>query len=87
MPGLISIHAHCVHESMEKGVREEHFNTYVGNDLYERMATFWADDEGFKAATEVACCELLKSGVTTVLDMSVPFNGWVEILAQRCRDH
>lgn len=82
MPGLISIHAHCVHESMEKGVREEHFDTYVGNDLYERMASFWAEDEGFQAATEVSCCELLKSGVTTVLDMSVPFDGWIEVMAQ-----
>jgi cytosine/adenosine deaminase-related metal-dependent hydrolase len=82
MPGLISIHAHCVHESLEKGVREEHFDTYVGNDLYERMASFWAEDEGFQAATKVACCELLTSGVTTVLDMSVPFDGWIDVLAQ-----
>ena len=82
MPGLISIHAHGVHESLEKGVREEHFNTYLGNHLYERMASFWAEDEGFQAATEVACCELLRSGETTVLDMCVPFDGWIETMAQ-----
>ena len=82
MPGLINIHSHAAHEPAEKGVREEHYSPKFLSGLYERMASFWMEAEGYSAAAEVAYCELLKSGVTTVVDWSVPFEGWVEAMAK-----
>jgi len=82
MPGFINIHSHAAHEPAEKGVREEHFSPKFYSGLYERMASFWMDADGYSAAAEVAYCELLKSGVTTVVDWSVPFEGWIEAMAK-----
>jgi cytosine/adenosine deaminase-related metal-dependent hydrolase len=82
MPGLINIHSHAAHEPAEKGVREEHYSPKFHSGLYERMASFWMDADGYRAAAEVAYCELLKSGVTTVVDWSVPFVGWIDAMAK-----
>jgi cytosine/adenosine deaminase-related metal-dependent hydrolase len=82
LPGLINIHSHAAHEPAEKGVREEHHSPKFRSGLYERMASFWMDPEGYRAAAEVAYCEMLKSGVTTVVDWSVPFEGWVEVMGE-----
>lgn len=81
LPGLINIHSHAAHEPAEKGVREEHYSPNFHSGLYERMASFWMDAEGYRAAAEVAYCEMLKSGVTTVVDWSVPFEGWIDAMA------
>lgn len=40
------------------------------SSLYEYLPLFEADPEGRRAATEVALCELMQSGVTTVCDLS-----------------
>lgn len=82
IPGLINIHSHAAHEPAEKGVREEHHSPKFHSGLYERMASFWMDADGYSAAAEVAYCELLKSGVTTLVDWSVPFEGWVDAMAK-----
>jgi cytosine/adenosine deaminase-related metal-dependent hydrolase len=50
--------------------------------LYERSAAFSLDEEGRRAAAEVAYSELLASGVTSVADLSVPFDGWIDLLAR-----
>ncbi len=82
MPGFINIHSHAAHEPAEKGVREEHFSPKFYSGLYERMASFWMDADGYSSAAEVAYGELLNSGVTTVVDWSVPFEGWIEAMAK-----
>jgi cytosine/adenosine deaminase-related metal-dependent hydrolase len=81
IPGLINIHSHGAHEPAEKGVREEHYSPKFHSGLYERMASFWMDPEGYQAVVQVAYCEMLKSGVTTVVDWSVPFEGWGDAMA------
>jgi cytosine/adenosine deaminase-related metal-dependent hydrolase len=82
LPGLINIHSHAAHEPAEKGVRDEHYSPKFNSGLYERMATFWMEPEGYQAAAMVGYCEMLKSGVTTVVDWSVPFQGWAEVMGQ-----
>ncbi|HEU0216172.1 MAG TPA: amidohydrolase family protein [Stellaceae bacterium] len=84
MPGLIDIHSHPHHEPLYRGIREEHgvANMHM-TGLYERGQAFSApDDEARAAGAEFAYCELLLSGVTSLVDISAPFDGWIELFAK-----
>jgi cytosine/adenosine deaminase-related metal-dependent hydrolase len=83
MPGLIDIHAHPSTEPSYKGIREEHGvpEMYMSG-LYERSVAFRLDEEGRKAAAEVAYSELLASGVTSMADLSANFDGWLDVAAR-----
>ena len=83
MPGLVDLHSHPSTEPSYRGIREEHgapemFQT----GLYERSCAFGADAEGQLAAAEVAYCEVLLSGATTLSDLSRPYPGWLELMAR-----
>src|SRR5215471_1247804 len=45
--------------------------------LFERGGAYWPDEEGRLACAEAAYCELLASGVTTLVDISPLYPGWV----------
>src|SRR5262249_42169920 len=83
MPGLIDIHAHPGHEASYRGIREEHGvpEMYMSG-LFERGGAYWPDEEGRLACAEAAYCELLASGVTTLVDISPLYPGWVELMAR-----
>lgn len=83
MPGLVNIHAHPTTEPAFKGIREEQGvpQMYM-TGLYERLMAFRLDEEGRRAAAEVAYSELLASGVTSVLDLSASLPGWVDLAAR-----
>ena len=83
-PGLIDIHAHPEHEPLYRGVREEHgLRNMHMTGLYERSQAFSApDDEARVASAEFAYCELLLSGVTSLVDISAAWDGWVEVCAR-----
>lgn len=83
MPGLVNIHSHPHVEPSYKGLREEHgVPEMFMTGLYERGQAFKLDEEGRRAGAEVAYSELLASGVTTLADLSSPFDGWVELIAR-----
>jgi 5-methylthioadenosine/S-adenosylhomocysteine deaminase len=84
LPGLIDIHSHPEHEPLYRGVREEHGvrNMYM-TGLYERSQAFSApDDEARGASAEFAYCELLLSGVTSLVDISPAWDGWVDLIVK-----
>jgi 5-methylthioadenosine/S-adenosylhomocysteine deaminase len=84
LPGLIDIHAHPEHEPLFRGVREEHgLRSMHMTGLYERSQAFSAtDDETRAASAEFAYCELLLSGVTSLVDISPAWDGWIELFAK-----
>jgi cytosine/adenosine deaminase-related metal-dependent hydrolase len=84
LPGLIDIHAHPEHEPLYRGVREEHGLRHMHmTGLYERSQAFSAPDEEARAASaEFAYCELLLSGVTSLVDISPVWDGWIELFAR-----
>ncbi len=47
--------------------------------LYEYMPLIRADQDGVLAASEVAFCELMLSGVTTLTDISGAWDGWLDL--------
>jgi len=83
MPGLVDLHSHPALEPAYKGVREEHGvpEMYM-TGLYERATTFRTDAQGELAAAEVAFSELLLSGVTSLVDVSGVYDGWIDLLAR-----
>ena len=84
MPGLVDIHSHPEHEPLYRGIREEHGlpNMHM-TGLFERSQAFSATDEEARAASaEFAYCELLLSGVTSLVDISPAREGWAELMAR-----
>ncbi len=83
MPGLVDIHSHPSLEPSFKGIREEHGvpEMYMSG-LYERSVLLFPDAEGQKACTELAYCEMLLSGVTSIADLSFDYPGWQELAEQ-----
>ena len=82
MPGLIDIHTHLGNAPGRKGMFEEAGNPHLlGSSWYEVMVLLHADDEGRRAATQYALCELAMSGVTSVMDWSAPYDGWLDDFA------
>src|SRR5215468_5236918 len=83
MPGLVNIHSHPASEPLNKGWNDEIGSPKLYNSsLYEIMPLFRPDATGVQASFTVALCELLLSGVTTLVDLSVARSGWVELMAQ-----
>jgi 5-methylthioadenosine/S-adenosylhomocysteine deaminase len=83
LPGLVNIHTHPTTEPLRKGLTDETRSPgFWHSSLYEFLTVFNNDREGSIAAMQVALAELLMSGVTTVVDLSIPFDGWIDTLAQ-----
>jgi cytosine/adenosine deaminase-related metal-dependent hydrolase len=83
MPGLVDIHSHPSTEPFFRGIREEHgLPAMYMTGLYERGFAYRTDAAGRRAGKEVAYCEMLLSGVTTVADLSGADDGWIDLAAQ-----
>ncbi len=84
LPGLIDIHSHPEHEPLYRGIREEHgLPSMHMTGLYERSQALSAPDDVARAASaEFAYCELLLSGVTSLVDITAPWDGWIELFAK-----
>lgn len=82
MPGLINIHTHLGSEPVLKGVTDEVRSPgFWHSSLYEFLSIFDVSPETSRLAMQVALSELLMSGVTTVADLSTPYDGWLDVLA------
>lgn len=83
IPGLINIHTHPSSEPLRKGLTDETRSpNFWHSSLYEFLPVFAGDRDGAIAGIRVAMAELLMSGVTTVADLSIPFDGWLDTLAE-----
>jgi 5-methylthioadenosine/S-adenosylhomocysteine deaminase len=79
MPGLVDIHSHPSSEPGNKGMTDEVGTPKLYNSsLYEFLWLFRADAEGIPHLNHVAWSELLMSGVTTLVDLSFPSDGWLD---------
>ena len=83
MPGLIDLHSHPSTEPFYRGIREEHGvpEMYMSG-LYERSLAFSPNLSDRRVGAEVAYCEMLLSGITTVADLSAPYPGWIDLAAK-----
>jgi cytosine/adenosine deaminase-related metal-dependent hydrolase len=82
VPGFVNVHSHPSSEPGNKGLLEEIGSPALGqSSLYEYMPAFRLGSDGAAAATKAAVVELLLSGVTTLVDLSLDRPGWAEDLA------
>ncbi len=82
MPGLIDIHSHPTSEPGNKGLLEELGSPRLGmSSLYEFMPIFRLPPDAATASTQVALSEMLKSGVTTYVDISASRPNWADEVA------
>ena len=80
MPGLIDLHAHTFGMGMEKGYVEDAGSGRQGElDWYANIKTFTPVPAHWPTCMEFALAELLKSGVTTLADVAVPFPELFEV--------
>ncbi len=83
MPGLINAHSHPGTEPLRKGITDEiRSPNFYHSSLYEYLTVFDNDPEGKIASTRVAMAELLQSGCTSVVDFSLAYDGWLDLLAE-----
>src|SRR4051794_4398799 len=82
MPGFVNIHSHPTSEPLRRGITDEITSPgFHHSSLYEFLPVLEGDDEARAACIKVALWELLKSGVTTLVDLSLPYDGWLDALA------
>lgn len=82
MPGLVDIHSHPSTEPFYRGIREEHgVPSMYMSGLYERSLAFSPDLNERRVSAEVAYCEMLLSGITSVADLSSIYPGWIDVAA------
>lgn len=83
MPGLVNIHCHPTNQPITRGVREELANRALYmTALYDGTRLWQADREALYYGAVVAYGELLRSGVTTVVDSAArPPEGWIDLMA------
>src|SRR6266508_1607005 len=82
IPGFVNVHNHPFTEPANKGLTEEYGSDKLGqSSLYEYLPVFGLDPEDAGPSTMVAMSELLKSGVTTISDLSMSRDGWIDDLA------
>ncbi len=84
MPGLVDLHSHPLHEPIYRGFSEELGNPKLyQSGLYDLKPLLRIrDPESMPVSAEVAFCEMLLSGITTLADLSFPNPSWIEKLAQ-----
>lgn len=84
MPGLINLHCHPTNQPITRAIREEIANASLYmTALYDRTGLWRADQEALLNGAAVAYGELLKSGVTTVVDYAAAIpDGWIDLMAQ-----
>ncbi len=83
MPGLINIHSHLSGGPLDKGTFDEVGTVALwGNALYTYSQLLRADSRAIKPGAIIALSELMKSGVTTVVDNSGYYEEWIELLVE-----
>jgi cytosine/adenosine deaminase-related metal-dependent hydrolase len=83
MPGLVNIHSHTSTEVMNKGFDGDGVGGQLGEFAWVNYLFAYSPSLKDQAiSAEYGMCELLLSGVTTMVDISFSYPGWFE-LAER----
>jgi cytosine/adenosine deaminase-related metal-dependent hydrolase len=83
IPGLINIHCHPAQSPLFRGFVEEFGNPRLFYSSRHRFRqSFLPDAEAQLAAARYGLGELLAGGVTTAVDLSHAYPGWLDLLAE-----
>tara|TARA_B100000676_G_scaffold312065_1_gene384569 strand:+ start:1092 stop:2540 length:1449 start_codon:yes stop_codon:yes gene_type:complete len=85
MPGFVDIHAHPATEIFYRGLREDHsVPEHYMTGLYERSCAYspHIDRALLPFGAEASYAELMLSGVTTLVDITAPYPGWMDVMVK-----
>jgi len=83
IPGMINIHSHLSGGNIDKGVLDEAgAPALYGHALYTHSPLLRTEPEDAVPAASAALCELMKSGVTTVVDISGAYPQWLDLMGE-----
>ncbi len=83
MPGFVNVHCHSGDEPIAKGLFEDTGTAALwGNALYEYSALIDSDADSKTACQVVMLADLMRSGVTTHLDIAGVHPHWLSLAAQ-----
>jgi len=83
IPGLVNVHTHPTTEPSLRGVREDHgVPEQQMTGLFERAQSLRLDEAGRQAAQRLAYAELMAGGVTSIVDLSEPYAGWLDVMRE-----
>lgn len=83
LPGFVNVHCHSGEEPVSKGLFEDMGTAALwGQAMYEYSTLIEIGDDAIKAALTVMLGDLLRSGVTTFVDIAGPHDCWLPTLAE-----
>lgn len=83
MPGLIDIHCHPTQTPIYRGFVEEYGNPRLFfNGRQDFRQSFVQDDAALRASARYALAEMAAAGITTIVDLSHAYPGWLDILEE-----
>lgn len=83
LPGLVNVHCHPSAQAIFRGFTEEFGNPRLFySDRHHFRQSFELDAEGMRASARFTIAELLAGGVTTLVDLSHAYEGWIDVLAE-----
>lgn len=83
LPGFVNVHCHSGEEPISKGVFEDEGTAALwGNALYEYSNLIEISDSAVEASLTVMLGDLMRSGVTTLVDIAGPHDSWLPTLAK-----
>ncbi len=81
MPGLVDIHAHPASEIFYRGVREDHsVREHFMSGLFERSCSYGIERDDLQVGCELSYADLMLSGVTSLVDITFPYPGWIDVM-------
>ncbi|MCR6500067.1 amidohydrolase family protein [Shinella sp. CPCC 101442] len=83
LPGFVNVHSHSGEEPVSKSLFEDQGTAALwGQAMYEYSSLIEIGDDAVKAALTVMLGDLLRSGVTTFVDIAGPHECWLPTLAE-----
>lgn len=83
LPGFVNVHCHSGEEPISKGLFEDEGTAALwGNALYEYSNLIEISDSAVEASLTVMLGDLMRSGVTTLVDIAGPHDSWLPTLAK-----
>ncbi len=81
LPGLINIHCHSDEEPLSKGIFDDIGTAALwGQAMYEYSSLVEISEEAREASLTIMLGDLIRSGVTTLVDIAGPHDAWLPTL-------
>lgn len=83
LPGLINIHCHSDEEPLSKGIFDDTGTAALwGQAMYEYSTLIEISEEAREASLTIMLGDLIRSGVTTLVDIAGPHDAWLPTLVK-----